>query len=254
MPRNSSGTYTLPTAAFVAGGLIKSADENSNFSDIATALTQSLATTGVSAMTGPVKAASGSLAAPSYSFNSSSATGFYLAGANQIGWSANGVQGATFNSDTTVTWIGGQTFSGGPLSISSSSVTISAGARTSMLAALNSNIAIELLIDGLGSAITTGVKGFIEMPVACTVNRWTVAGDVAGSIVVDIWRANGAVPTVANTIAGTSLPTLSAAQYATNTSLTGWTLTLAAQDIIGFNVNSAATVTKATVSITAVRT
>lgn len=254
MPRNSSGTYTLPSAAFVPGGLIKSADENANFSDIATAITQSLATTGVSTMTGQLKGAAGTVAAPGYCFNGGTTSGFYLAGASQIGVAVGGVNSALFNSDTSMTWVGSQTWSGGTWTVNATSVSLVSSFRTSMLSALNSNISIELLIDGLGSAITTGVKGFIEIPVSCTVNRWTVAGDVAGSIVVDIWRANGAVPTVANTIAGTSLPTLSAAQYATNTSLTGWTTTLAPQDIIGFNVNSATTVTKATVSITALRT
>ena len=63
MGRNASGTYTLPIGAFSPGGLIKSSDHNSNYSDIATALTQSLATTGVSTMTGQVKAAAGTAAA-----------------------------------------------------------------------------------------------------------------------------------------------------------------------------------------------
>jgi hypothetical protein len=54
MPRNASGTYTLPIGAFSPGGTIIASDHNSNYSDIATALTQSLATTGVAAMTGPL--------------------------------------------------------------------------------------------------------------------------------------------------------------------------------------------------------
>ncbi len=94
MPRNSPG------------GLIKSSDHNSNYGDIATALTQSLATTGVSTMTGAINAAAGVASAPGYAFNGASKTGFYLSGTNQIGWTANGVQGATFNSDTSVTFAG----------------------------------------------------------------------------------------------------------------------------------------------------
>lgn len=102
----------MPVAAFVPGGLIKSADDNSNFSDIATALTQSLATTGVSTMTGPINAAAGTVGAPSYTFNGASKTGFYLAGANQIGWASNGIQGALFNADTSITFAGAATFGG----------------------------------------------------------------------------------------------------------------------------------------------
>lgn len=116
MPRNSSGTYSLPVAAFSAGGVIKAADHNSNYSDIAAALTQSLATTGVSVMTGPIKAATGTAAAPGYAFGSDAATGFYLAGTHQIGWAYNGATGATFNSDGSVAFNGSMTV-GGTLTI-----------------------------------------------------------------------------------------------------------------------------------------
>src|SRR5262252_10035920 len=112
MPRNASGTYTLPIGAFAPLGLIKSADHNSNYSDIAAALTQSLATTGVSTMTGQIKAAAGTVGAPSYAWGTDTNTGFYLAGSHQIGWAANGVQGATFNSNLTVTWAAGASFGG----------------------------------------------------------------------------------------------------------------------------------------------
>jgi microcystin-dependent protein len=75
-------------------------------------MTQSLATTGVSTMTGSILGASGLVTAPGYAFGSATKTGFYLAGANQIGWVANGVQGATLNSDLSTTWAGAATFSG----------------------------------------------------------------------------------------------------------------------------------------------
>jgi hypothetical protein len=116
MARNSNGTYTLPIAAFVPGGVIKSSDHNSNYSDIATAITQSLATTGVSTMTGPIKAASGTAAAPSMSFASSPTTGFYLSGADQIGWSAAGVSKATFAASGAVS-LSGALSVGGALTV-----------------------------------------------------------------------------------------------------------------------------------------
>ena len=50
---------------------------NSNLSDIASNITTSLATTGVSSMTGPVKLAAGSAAAPSLTLASDATTGFY---------------------------------------------------------------------------------------------------------------------------------------------------------------------------------
>ncbi len=110
MPRNASGVYTLPVAAYVAGTTIRSADMNSNLSDIATALTQSLATTGVTPMTGPLLAASGTLAAPSYAFSGATGTGWYLSGANQIGIVTNGTLAVTISATQTSTWVGAATF------------------------------------------------------------------------------------------------------------------------------------------------
>lgn len=110
MPRNASGVYTLPIASYVAATTIKSADMNSNLSDIATALTQSLATTGVTPMTGPILAASGSVAAPSISFASATGTGFYLSAANTIAIVTNGTLAATISSTQTTTWVGAATF------------------------------------------------------------------------------------------------------------------------------------------------
>lgn len=57
-------------------------------------------------MTGQLNAAAGLVTSPGYTFTGATKTGFYLAGANQIGWAANGVQGATFNADTSVTFAG----------------------------------------------------------------------------------------------------------------------------------------------------
>lgn len=90
MPRNASGTYSLPVAAFVAGTTILSASMNSNLSDIATALTQSLATTGVSSMTGPLKLAAGTESAPSLTLASDTTTGWYNNATGEWTWVSAG--------------------------------------------------------------------------------------------------------------------------------------------------------------------
>src|SRR5258706_14551996 len=113
MPRNSSGVYSLPQAAFIPNSLISSAAVNSDFSDIGVALTGSLPTDGSAGMTGPFKVGSGNVGAPGIAFTSDTNTGFYLAGAHQIGWSANGAQQATFNANGSVTWQAGATRGGG---------------------------------------------------------------------------------------------------------------------------------------------
>jgi hypothetical protein len=47
---------------------------------------------------------------------------------------------------------------------------------------------LEYVIDGAGSTITTGLKGWIEVPYACTITRATLLADQTGSIIVDIYR------------------------------------------------------------------
>lgn len=109
MARNSSGVYTLPQAAFTPGTTISSSAVNSDFSDIATALTQSLATTGVSTMSAPLKGFGGTVASPGYTFATDATTGFWLVSAGNMGLALAGVQAAAFNSSLAVTWYGAQT-------------------------------------------------------------------------------------------------------------------------------------------------
>lgn len=116
MPRNSNGVYSIPEALFIPGTVIENSPVNSDLSDIATTLTQSLATTGVSVMTGQLKASStGTASVPSIVFSASVNTGLYLAAPNQIGWSANEAIGALFNANRTVTWNNSATWVGSGL-------------------------------------------------------------------------------------------------------------------------------------------
>jgi hypothetical protein len=115
---------------------------------------------------------------------------------------------------------------------------------------------IQFIIDGGGSAITTGIKGDIMIPFNCTVLGWDIVADTSGSIVVDVWKDSytNFPPTVADTIAGTEKPTLSSATKNQDTSLSSWTTTLTRNEWIRFNVDSASTVTRVTVAIRVKRT
>lgn len=103
-----------------------------------------------------------------------------------------------------------------------------------------------ITIDGGGSAITTGVKGDITIPFACAVDSWYITADQAGSIVIDVWKDtfSNFPPTIADSIAGSEKPTLAAASFNSDTSLTTFTRSLAANDVIRFNVDSVATITR----------
>jgi phage baseplate assembly protein gpV len=106
-----------------------------------------------------------------------------------------------------------------------------------------------ITIDGGGSAITTGNKGYLTVPYGGTITGWRIISDQSGSCVVDVWKTANAIPTVTNTIAGTEKPTLSSQQLNTNTALTTWTSSVSPGDIFAFNVDSATTVTRVNVSI-----
>lgn len=107
---------------------------------------------------------------------------------------------------------------------------------------------IGITIDGGGSAITTGQKGYVSIPYACTINSATILLDQSGSIVIDVWKDAYAnyPPTVADTITAAAKPTVSGAVKSQDTTLTGWTTSVSAGDVIGFNVDSITTATRAT--------
>lgn len=98
MPRNGSGTYSLPEPPFVAGTTISSAAVNDDFSDIATALTGSLPRDGQAGMLGQFKASDGSLALPGIAFTNDLNTGIYRPANDQLAIVVGGVQVALFNS------------------------------------------------------------------------------------------------------------------------------------------------------------
>jgi hypothetical protein len=108
-----------------------------------------------------------------------------------------------------------------------------------------------ITIDGGGSVITTGVKGYVQIPYDGTITGWTILADQSGSIVVDVWKDTFAnyPPLVADSIAGSEKPTLSSVIKNQDLALSTWTTSVTAGDIIAFNVDSASTVTRVNLSI-----
>jgi hypothetical protein len=119
------------------------------------------------------------------------------------------------------------------------------------LAFEDDSVVVNFIIDGGGSAISTGEKGHVELPFAMTITGWTILADQMGSIVVDVWKDTYASypPTNADSIAGTEKPTLLLAQQNQDQSLTTWTTAVAAGDILAFEVESATAVTRVTVAL-----
>jgi hypothetical protein len=93
-----------------------------------------------------------------------------------------------------------------------------------------------------GSALTAGSVVYFTVPYACTISGWNITVD-AGTVTFDIWKiATGtAIPTVTNTITASAKPALSTGTALHSTSMSGWTTSVTANDIVGIQLNTVAT-------------
>jgi hypothetical protein len=103
---------------------------------------------------------------------------------------------------------------------------------------------IGYIFDGGGSALTNGRTYTYFVPFACTIQAWNMTVDT-GTATVDIWKvASGtAIPTITNTITASALPAIASGTALHSTTLTGWTTSVSANDIIAFNLNTVASAT-----------
>lgn len=110
---------------------------------------------------------------------------------------------------------------------------------------------LNFVIDGGGSAITTGIKGDLVVDFAATITGVTLLADQSGSIVVDIWRDSYAnyPPTDADSITASATPTISSSTKSQDTTLTGWSTSISAGDILRFNVDSVTSIQRLTCAL-----
>ena len=91
MARNGSGTFSKVNT-FTAGTPVTAASHNANWDDLVSEMTNSVAADGQTTMTGPLKASSGTVAAPGVTFASDTDSGLYRIGANNVGMAVNGAK------------------------------------------------------------------------------------------------------------------------------------------------------------------
>lgn len=117
-------------------------------------------------------------------------------------------------------------------------------------------VAIVWVVDGGGSTITTGVKGDLQVPFACTVTHWSVLLDQSGSIQFDVWKDIEAnyPPVVGDSMipSGTK-PHVTGALKDSSSVMTGWTTAIAAGDTLRFNVDTITSAGRATLTLYATR-
>jgi len=109
---------------------------------------------------------------------------------------------------------------------------------------------VTFVFSGAGSPILAGYAGDIQIPFAGTIIESSLVADQSGSIVCGISKSSySGFPGSLTSIVASAPPTLSAAQKSTDSTLTGWTTSIAANDILRFSVTSASSVTNVTLTL-----
>lgn len=195
MARNGSGTYSVPNT-FVSGARVLVADVNTNFSDIGTALTGSLALDGQSAMTGQIKGAAGTISAPGWSWANETGSGWYRAGAADFRYSVSGsdvlkVTGSGFTVTGTLTVSGTFTATLAANTVVTATIT-DASVTTAKIA--DANVTPAKLSTGAPSWDTSGnltasgaaidSKGNLrDLPVNAQTTGYTLVAGDAGKVI-----------------------------------------------------------------------
>jgi hypothetical protein len=118
------------------------------------------------------------------------------------------------------------------------------------------------IIDGGGSAITGGKLIYVTVDFPCTINQVTLLADQSGSLTCNIWKctysqfdAGSTHPVTGDSITASDTPALSSATKYQDSTLTGWTTSITAGDILAFQIPSNATaVTRLTVTLKVTKT
>lgn len=101
--------------------------------------------------------------------------------------------------------------------------------------------AVQVHFRGGGVALTTSVDPvMVQIPYSGTITGWTILGDQAGSVSIDIQKDSYAnyPPTGGDSIVASAPPTVTSAVKNTSTTLTGWTTAVSSGDVLRFVLNS----------------
>jgi len=93
-----------------------------------------------------------------------------------------------------------------------------------------------------GAVVASGTTVWAEVPANGSIIRYTLLADQAGDIVIAVKKAAYSSWPTETSITGGNDPTLSSSQSARDETLTDWTTSVNAGDILQFSVTSASTV------------
>lgn len=118
---------------------------------------------------------------------------------------------------------------------------------------------IEFVIDGAGAVPALGFRGTLISPMWLVVNNWVLLANQLGSCQLDVWKIPladylaGTVPTAANSICGSELPSLASQVARQSSVLAGWSTIINQNDVLGFNLNNAVGVLQLTLTLECVK-
>lgn len=129
------------------------------------------------------------------------------------------------------------------------------GSQAIRVTAAVRTIQVGITVDGGGSAITAGIKGYKSCPVAGTITAWRLLADQAGECDFDVTLDDFASFPPTTSIVAAAPPSLNGGDSAEDTVGT-WTTAVAAGDVFGFEVEAAPTpdVERVTLELTIVVT
>lgn len=113
---------------------------------------------------------------------------------------------------------------------------------------------IEYVVDSGGATMSTGVKGYLEVPFNCFINYIDLYADNQGSVSVDIWKctydqfdAGITHPVVGDSILSGNYPTITVGTKARVNY--GGAIAISATDVLAFDIRSVASIMRLTISI-----
>ena len=108
---------------------------------------------------------------------------------------------------------------------------------------------VNVVIDGAGAVIATGVKADVQLDFAGSITKWVLLADQSGSITVNVWRDSYAnfPPTVADVVGSPAIAGAAKAQ----SGAVAWAFS--AGDILRLQVSAAASIQRCTLALTIVR-
>lgn len=101
---------------------------------------------------------------------------------------------------------------------------------------------IQVTIDGGTVVPTTGSKGYGLVPYSATILKWTLLADVSGSAQITLKKCTYSGFPSTTSIVASAPPALVAQQKNTDSTLTGWTTSITAGDIIEAILDSISTI------------